>query len=71
MSVNSGDEDDPLEFVEPHEEIELVARRLLEGPAGIGRGEPGGAVGNCLAVVARDLQMLVTELNAVAATCHP
>jgi len=57
-----GDEDDLLQLVETHEEIELFAGRLEKCLVLVRRGEPGGTARNGPAVVARDLQVLVAEL---------
>lgn len=54
-------ENDPLQVVNVHQEIELLACRLVECIVGIGR-EPSGTTRDGPTVVARNLQVLVAEL---------
>ena len=57
-----GDEHDFLQLVHPNQEVELRARGFEEGRVLRMPGHPGRATGDGPAIVARDLEMSVTEL---------
>jgi hypothetical protein len=59
-----GDEDEALQLVGAHEEIELSASRLRQARRAVARHQPGRPAGDGPAVVARDLQVPVAELVA-------
>src|SRR5262249_14300393 len=57
-----GNQHDPFQLVNAHQEVELFPNRLLKLSGVLAPRQPGGTAGDSPAIVARDLQLLVAEL---------